>query len=167
MIKGGMSRDRFLLMVDMTWRYRGNSHIWWKEPKLCPATLSWAHSGREHVKKVKGLPRSDTDKKTQSQNLRNPTRAPVCTGITLFLWSQHTLSAPKPTCRTTSRMSPGPWWCCRDTMALDGISWEPLKFSFRAAVTNQAGSALTGGGNYANVWVGYCSTGEKVLFQTC
>lgn len=74
MIKGGRNRDRLFSRWTRCEGTEGTHMFGDKQPKWCPATLSWAHGGREHVKKVKGLPRSDT-KKTQNQNLKNPTRA--------------------------------------------------------------------------------------------
>lgn len=175
MIRGGRSRDKFF--SGWTWceDIGRNSRLVTNSPN-CALQLTVGDTEEESMwKKVKGLPRWDTKKTPQNQNLKNPTRATMAHAHyfchTIFMTPAQSSSSQCSKANMQDHQSHvilGPWWCCRaQWMALDGISWEPLKFSFRAAVTNQAGSTVTGGESYANVWVGYCSTGEKVLFQTC
>lgn len=110
MIKGGRSRDGFLLVVDITWRHRGELTHLGKRAQNVLCNFQFGTWLKRACEKSQGVAKIRHWKKPQSQNLRNLTRATMCTGITLFLWSQHTaaaLSAPKPACRTTSPVSPG------------------------------------------------------------
>lgn len=90
-------------MVDIMWRYWGTSHLWWRTAQAM-ACNSQLGTRWKITWKLKGLP-----KKPPRTSEIAPEPQWTCTSITLFLWSQHTpaaFSASKPTCRTTSPVSP-------------------------------------------------------------
>lgn len=155
------------------WRHRGNSHIWWQTAQTVPCNPQLGRQRKRACeKKWRGCHDETLKKNPKTRTSKIPPQPQwhVHWYHTIFVIPAQSSSFQCTKANMQDHQTcviSAPWWCCRGTMALDGISWEPLKFSFRAAVTNQTGSTVTGGESYANVWVGYCSTGEKVLFQTC